>query len=365
MTDQSTIPDVDFSFVRYANCWEDARLLIDALRPAPGKRILSIGSAGDNALALIASGAAVVAVDLNPAQLACIDLRKETIRALECADFKRFCGVEESDGRIEIYHAIRPALEGESRQYWDAHQEDIARGFIHAGKFENYFHLFRTRILPLIHRQESVDRLLKSKDREARCRFYEKTWNNRRWRWLFNIFFSRRIMGRHGRDPALFRHVEGRVATRILERTRYALTELDTADNPFLSYILTGNFTRALPYYLEEFNYEAIRRNIDQLTIRRGAIDSVAGAFGPASFDGFNLSDIFEYLSPKQCEAVYAALLESARPHARLAYWNMLAERECPATLRNRIGSLNAQALALHKLDRAFFYSRFVLEEVL
>ena len=60
-----------FEQVRYANCWEDADVLCEALQPAEGKRILSIASAGDNALALLAQGATVVAADISLAQLAC------------------------------------------------------------------------------------------------------------------------------------------------------------------------------------------------------------------------------------------------------------------------------------------------------
>lgn len=47
MSSEINIPAADFSFVRYANCWEDAALLVRALRPAPGMRLLSIASAGD------------------------------------------------------------------------------------------------------------------------------------------------------------------------------------------------------------------------------------------------------------------------------------------------------------------------------
>lgn len=45
---------VRFDAIRYANCWEDADILMTALEPAAGKRILSIASAGDNSLALLA-----------------------------------------------------------------------------------------------------------------------------------------------------------------------------------------------------------------------------------------------------------------------------------------------------------------------
>jgi S-adenosylmethionine-diacylglycerol 3-amino-3-carboxypropyl transferase len=361
---QTTTPNVDFSFVRYANCWEDAELLIQALRPAPGKRFLSIASAGDNSLSLLAGGAEVIAADLNPAQLACTELRKEAIRRLDQPAFLQFCGIQNSKNRLSVYAKIRASLSTDAQNYWDAHQDDIETGFIHVGKFENYFRLFRTRILPLVHRRKIVAQLLQPKDADARKHFYDSTWDNRRWQGLFRLFFSRRMMGRHGRDPEFFKHVEGSVADRILERARYALTELDTANNPYLTYILNGNFGNALPHYLLPKNYDAIRQNIDQLTIRRGAIDAIAEETGPDSFDGYNLSDIFEYLSPEQCTAVYGRLLAAARPSARFAYWNMLVPRTCPPSLSDRMVLLNEESTNLFNQDRAFFYSRFVLEEV-
>src|SRR4029434_2763681 len=61
----------DFSQIRYAQCWEDADVLLEALAIQPGEVCLSIGSAGDNTLALLArEPARVIAVDLNPSHLA-------------------------------------------------------------------------------------------------------------------------------------------------------------------------------------------------------------------------------------------------------------------------------------------------------
>ena len=64
-------------------------------------------------------------------------------------------------------------------------------------------------------------------------------------------------MERLGRDPSFFRYVEGSVAQRILSRTRYALTQLNPHDNPYLQWILTGSHPYALPYALREENFEA------------------------------------------------------------------------------------------------------------
>src|SRR5688500_13209672 len=66
----------DFSQVRYAQCWEDADVLLEGLRLRPGAVCLSIASAGDNTLALLTKEPQrVIALDLNPAQLACLALR--------------------------------------------------------------------------------------------------------------------------------------------------------------------------------------------------------------------------------------------------------------------------------------------------
>jgi len=360
----TNIPQVDFSFVRYANCWEDAALLVRALRPTRDMRILSIASAGDNALSLLASGAEVVAVDLNPSQLACAELRREAIRTLEQPEFLKFIGITPCDTRLDMYRAIRPLLGTAAQTFWDNRGEIVKNGFIHAGKFEHYFQLFRKYVIPLIHSQRTVQRLMQPKELDARRAFYREVWNNHRWRLLFRIFFSEFLMGRLGRDPAFFKQVEGNVAARLLARASFAMGELDNSANPYLSYILTGNYQQALPHYLLPDNYSSIRQHLDRLTLKLGSIDEVATEYGAASFDGFNLSDIFEYLTPEQCEAVYGRLLDSARPGARLAYWNMLVPRQCPASLAARVTPLEKEAKTLFEQDLAFFYSRFVLEEV-
>ncbi|HKV10262.1 MAG TPA: DUF3419 family protein, partial [Thermoanaerobaculia bacterium] len=85
-----------FDLIRYANVWEDAEVLVSALRPAPEKRLLSIASAGDNAFALLASGAHVVAADLSPAQIALVDLKRVAIARLGYEALLAFLGLRDS-----------------------------------------------------------------------------------------------------------------------------------------------------------------------------------------------------------------------------------------------------------------------------
>jgi S-adenosylmethionine-diacylglycerol 3-amino-3-carboxypropyl transferase len=350
---------VRFDFIRYANCWEDPRLLFEALQPA-GKRILSIASGGDNSLALVGEGAEVVAADLSRAQLACVELKIAAIRELDDNDLLAFLGLRPSSERFAVFERkLRPRLSERADVFWNERPDAVAAGILHVGKFESYFKFFRTRVLPLVHGRDTVSNLFLARDAVGRRDFYERRWNNRRWRLMFRLFFSRWVMGRFGRDPEFFRYVEGSVADRILRRAEHALATLPTHDNPYLEYILTGNFARALPPYLEAPRLARIRENLDRLSLFEGPVEEA-----PGEFDGFNLSDIFEYLPPETGEAVYGKLLEKARPGARFAYWNMLVPRSCPQAFRSRMESLDDLATRLFEQDRAFFYRRFVIEEV-
>jgi S-adenosylmethionine-diacylglycerol 3-amino-3-carboxypropyl transferase len=354
----------EFHFVRYANCWEDADVLVAALQPGPGSRVLSIASAGDNALALLAEGAEVVAADLSLAQLACLELRCAAFRELDYEALLGFLGVREADGRLETYASLAGQLSPAARRFWDEHPPHVAVGIIHCGRFEEYFRVFRTRVLPLIHSRTTVSDLLQPRSAAERQQFWQQRWNNRRWRLLFRLFFSRFLLGRLGRDPEFFRYVEGSVSERIMNRARYGLTELPTHDNPFLTCIATGNFQSALPRYLRREHFEAIRSGLDRLSLFHGPIEEAARAHGAAGFDAFNLSDIFEYVDERTASTLYRELLDAARPSARLAYWNTLVPRSCPAELAHRVRPLDELSAELFARDKAFFYCHFQVDEV-
>lgn len=354
----------DFSAIRYAQVWEDADILVVAIDPQPGDTILSIASAGDNALALLSRGPArVIALDLNPAQIACLELRVAAYRALEHRELLELMGSRDSERRAALYARCRGLLTNEARAFWDAHGAEIEAGIGGAGKFERYFATFRNKVLPLVHGPARVEELLRGGDK--RVEFYERKWNNWRWRLMFKMFFSRFVMGRLGRDPSFFRYVEGSVGERILARTRHALTVLDPAENPYLQWILTGQHTTALPFALRAENFEAIRANLDRLEWRLQPVEALLASEPGLKLDGANLSDIFEYMSEANTEAMLAKLADASRPGARLAYWNMLAPRSRPESLASRLQPLEELAARLFAQDKAFFYSRFVVEEVL
>src|SRR3954467_11432350 len=118
----------DFSAVRYAQCWEDADVLVEALDVQPGDVCLSIASAGDNALALLTRHPArVIALDLSPAQLACVELRVAAYRVLEHPELLELIGSTPSSSparRTALCQKCRPLLSGPARDFRDAHPKE-------------------------------------------------------------------------------------------------------------------------------------------------------------------------------------------------------------------------------------------------
>ncbi len=360
----------DFSRVRYAQVWEDADVLLKALDVQPADTVISIASAGDNALALLGVGAErVVALDLNPAQLACLELRVAAFRELSHEELLVLIGSRPADAarRNALFERCRPMLSSAVRSFWDAQPDAIAQGIGAAGKFENYFRLFRTRMMPLVHRRKTVDALLRGGSPEEREAFYEGRWNTWRWRLLFKVFFSRFVMGRLGRDPAFFKYVEGSVADRILARTRHALVALNPAENPYLHWILTGTHGAALPWALRAENFEKIRSRLDRLEWHELSLEAFLQRDLTAEkrVVKFNLSDIFEYMSAQNTAALLEQLANASAPGGRLAYWNMLAPRRRPESLASRLAPHEDLEQALFANDKAFFYSALIVEEVL
>ncbi|MBD3883140.1 DUF3419 family protein [Phormidium tenue FACHB-886] len=354
-----------FSYIRYAQCWEDTDILLKALAIQPGDTCLSIASAGDNTLALLSQNPErVIAIDLSAAQLACLELRVAAYRELNHSELLILIGAKPGE-RQPLYQRCRSQLSAEARYFWDLNSVEVDRGIGGAGKFERYFALFRRRILPLIHDRTLVNQLLKGGTAAQRETFYDQCWDTWRWRLLFRIFFSRVVMGRAGRDPSFFKYVQGSVADRILSRTEFALTQLNPAENPYLQWILTGEYTAALPYALRPENFEAIRNNLDRLEWHHTSIEDYLAQAGENAIDRYNLSDIFEYLSPDRYHALLQQLIKAGRKGGRLAYWNMLVQRSRPPEMAHQLQPLSELAQMLHAQDKAFFYSAFILEEIL
>jgi len=353
-----------FDIIRYAQVWEDAEILIEALQINENDNILSIASAGENAISmLIKNPNKVYAIDLNANQIACSEFKIVCYKYLEYQECMELIGVFESENRLELYKKIENYLSDKTKQYLNENLEIVKKGIINAGKFENYFNIFGKKVLPLIHNKKTRKELLTKKTKEERYEFYNKKWNNMRWKMLFRIFFSRTVMGKLGRDKAFFRYVNVNVAEHILERTKYAITELDTSENSYLHYIINGKYENVLPVAYRKENFEKIKQNIDKIVLLSETVETFIERDDVDYISKYNLSDIFEYMSDEQMCGIFEKIFTKSGTGSRVAYWNMLADKRASKYFENLEYKENESQKLLNK-DKAFFYSNFIIEEI-
>ncbi len=354
-----------FDIIRYAQVWEDADVLIEALDINDKDNIVSIASAGENAIAMLTKNPnKVYAIDLNENQIMCTEFKIACYKYLDYNDCMALMGVFESDNREFLYdEKIKDKLSEKTQKYFEENRDYIKNGIINSGKFENYLNLFGRKILPMIHSEKTRKELLKEKTKEERITFYDKKWNNLRWKMLFRIFFSRTVMGKLGRDKAFFRYVNLNVPEHILEHTKYAITELDTSKNSYLHYIINGKYDDVLPVAYRKENFDIIKKNIDKIELLTESVETFVARDDVEYVSKYNLSDIFEYMSEEQMCGIVNKMLTKSPKGSRIAYWNMLSDKRASKFI-DKIEYLENLSDELLRKDKAFFYSKFIVEEV-
>jgi S-adenosylmethionine-diacylglycerol 3-amino-3-carboxypropyl transferase len=339
--------------IPFAQCWEDADILIEALQVDSADTCLSVASAGDNTLALVGAGAKrVIAADLSPAQVACLELRVAAYRNLRHTEFLELLGQNPSDRRLDLYQHCRGDLSGPGRKFWDRRQHLILQGIVYSGRFERLLGILRRFVLPLVHRRQKIDRLFELSTEEERHDFYEQEWNTYRWTLLCNVLFGNATQGRLS------------VAEGLKRRIPNALIKLPPQKNPYLQWILAGRFVSALPYALRPENFDAIRQNLDSLEWRCASVEEVIAGLPDNVIHCCNLSSIFEHVSPESYRRMLDEIIRVSAPGCRLVYWNLAAQRHCPPVLADRLRQRRDIAVRLHRKDKAFFYRDLVIEEV-
>ncbi len=375
---------VDFSLIRYSQCWEDTEVLLESLNIQENDICFGILSAGDNVFSMLAENPKkVVALDISFPQIALAKLKKEVFNSLSYEEMLEFMGVMKSDKRIEIYDRIKENLDKEVKEYWDFNKEAIQKGIIHAGKFEKFFKIFREKILPFVHSKKRIEKLLEKKSRQERIEYYDKYWNNFRWKLMFKLFFSKYIVGKLGRDKEFFRYAEKNISEEMKERSRYALCELNPYENPYINYILTGNYRKdCLPYFLRKENFDKIIKNLHKVEILQSSVEEYLDQID-FKIDKFNLSDIFEYMSAENYSKLMGKIYDNAENNALLAYWNLIVERnsekldykktDSEIAVTGKETNVNGKKYErmkeldrkLHEKDMTFFYTDFVVEKVI
>lgn len=355
--------------ILYANCWEDPQLDREALRIGEDDTVLSITSGGCNLLSfLLDNPRKVIAIDVNPHQGFLLELKMAAFRMLSYQSNLEFFGVRPCSRRIECYRLLlRPCLSCDAARFWDGHLRQIARGIIHAGRYERYMRLLRKTVVAGFGKRRLIKRMFEADGPAAREKLYREKWQGVWWRfltgvmlsrWLNSLLFDKAFFAYLDRDFSFGRH--------FAAKAERALVQLPMKENYFLSYILLGRFydEAFLPVYLRRENFQAIRDRLDRVEIVTDSCEHFFANLEDSSISKFNFSNIFEWMSPAAFENLLRETIRVARDRAVLTYRNLLVPRERPQSLGGNIQSRQDLAKALQGTDLSFIYDNYVVEQV-
>jgi S-adenosylmethionine-diacylglycerol 3-amino-3-carboxypropyl transferase len=351
--------------IYYSQCWEDPNVLLEGLDIQKEDKIISITSGGCNTLALLLKDPrAIVAIDINPAQNYLFELKILAIKYLSYGDLLAFLGVNSCSNRLQLFHLLEPHLSKDAYLWWQDNMQLINYGIIHVGKLERYFGVFSKFVLPLAHSSKTIQSLFAEKTEKQQHNFYNNIWNTWRWRFLFVIYFSKRVTSARARNKKLFKYVNKKnISSHYLSGIKNAICN-DSAKNYILHYMLTGKFDKGnLPLYLREENIALIKERLDRIKIVSDDFINFINT-NHGVFNKFNLSNIFETLSVEKTHSIFNNIVKHRGENTRLVYINHLVDRTFSEQLADTIIHDFEREKLLNEQNRAFFYKKIHIDYI-
>lgn len=353
----------------YSNVWEDPELNRLSLHVKPTDSVLSITSGGCNSLNLLLEGPErVVSIDLNPAQLALLELKIAAIKELSHEDFLELLGAEffgerrkyHPEHRLTLYDRVARHMSAEAREFFERNPQLITSGLVMCGRVERFFTLYR-KAHSLLYAFDPVQKLFFCNSVEEQRRVYDAIPMGR-WRFLNWVVLNRTILslvkGAHS-----FRFVDEKEFDKNLNRkVDRAMRALDNRGNWFFQLVLLGKFLSrdSMPPYMLAKNFDALKANIGRIEVYRGVLTDVLRKYGPESFDKFNLSNITEWMEEEVFNGVMREVISLARPGARFNLRYTLARARALDAENSRVMIPEPELAArLHAQDRSFMYESF------
>lgn len=347
---------MSFEPIRYSQVWEDHRLLERAFKDAPlsGGEILSVASAGCNALALLSLGARrITAIDLSRSQLSLSELKYRAVLRLEAPEIREL--LVGGENALRHYESIRSSLSTQSRSYWDSRENDLLSGISQCGMLKKYFAKFReVALVPAWAKAGGLKRFGNARDLVEQRDLYQRTDRNMI-RAMCEKFYSREALEKQGRDPEQFRYAKiTDLGLHFFEKFEKSVQNQWIGDNPYLMFVLTGELGN-LPYLSHE-GICAIRSSKTELVFEQIDLESLLSSKADQTVAAGNLSDVFEYMSDSHSEKTFELLGRKLARGGRIGFWNLLVDRKPGAGGLRVMKELSDE---LSSADRVWLYDRF------
>ena len=325
-----------FSGFVYPQIWEDPEIDIPAMKIDQDTHIMTICSGGCNMLNyLTESPASVTAVDLNPAHVALGRLKIAALKHLpDYESFFLFFGCADDPKNIENYDTyIAPHLDKFSRDYWE-------KIIVPHGRRINMFkkNIYRFGLLGkfigMVHRvanlywQDPRD-IVKARSMEEQRAIFERTLAP-----LFDKKFVKMMCNKPeslyglGIPPAQFDDLNvsanGDMAALLKARLERLACNFPIEDNYFAWQAFNRGYDRenrvAVPRYLKEENYEALKARADTAQVVHSTITEFLDSRNEKSLDCFVFLDAQDWMNDAQLNELWCAVLRCANDEARVIF---------------------------------------------
>ena len=352
----------------FAQVREDPCLELEGLDVGPNDTVAIVGSGGCTALSLLAAGAGhVTAVDMNRSQNHLVELKLAAICVLPRNETLSFLGATGGTAidRIDAYAALRSRLTPAASTYWDARLQAIAKGVLTAGVTESFIRAIIAALRVFVHSRSRIDRMLACETLDEQRALFDREWNTVRWRAYFRLLLNRGVF-RRTYDPAFFTHLERpSFAEHFRRSAEHALVGLPVRDNYFLHHMLRERYPvdvdGGVPPYLSPAGYETIAGSSQRFALADGTMTEFLRTLPDGSVSVFSLSNICEWLAPNDVEQLFAEIVRTAMPGARLCFRNFVGWTEVPERFRDVVVEDRALGERLTPRDRSVVLRRVAI----
>lgn len=306
--------------VIYNISWEDPAIDHKVLHTGKGDVVLTISSAGCNALDYLVQGAdVVVAADLNEAQLATLELKLAGLKHLTYDEFFALWGESDFATFEKVYPKLRKELTPESKSFWDENGILIKDNFMYAGTsgLMAYIMSFPARFFGIRQHMEALTGKCPEGPLTSLTLFLTRAVLSRYWVWswlapLGGVPLSQLQLLE--RNPEVF-------VERILQIVQ---TDMWTTDNYFYYGYIVGKFSRkCCPRYLEEKHFAYCKKNTDKVVPFRGTWAEAAQT--RTDFTIYSLLDSMDWMPPSMVADNIGRIIPQMNRDKGRIFWRSFA----------------------------------------
>jgi S-adenosylmethionine-diacylglycerol 3-amino-3-carboxypropyl transferase len=301
---------------------EDTRSELKAFGSIAGQRVLAVTASGGRVLSLLLGRPrSIVAVDLNPAQNALLELKIAAMQELDHDGYLRFFGVRKADDRQRTYARLRPRLSSAVRCFFDREPRKIDAGILFQGRLERFLGIVAT--VTRVAGPFGLSKLLSAEDLETQRALVAKL-ETPVWRTLTQAVCRRSVLRLLSGDPGFYRSLPPELPLHevLYDRIHNHLRHNLLRDNPLLQIVFFGRYVHepSLPIYLHADTFDAVKDALAtvELEIVNATMDEALSDDRRVGFDAFSLSDITSYLEEDAQNRLFDRVFATARPGARL-----------------------------------------------